>query len=102
MCDFDPNQCMQPPMPGGNGMSITISIDLGGFLNPCPQGPSPSTSLTKMPPPPPPCDEGGTICFLDDGKDKSFKGAKDHLISKMKKDDQKEDGSKKDEECEEE
>ena len=76
-------ECM-PPCPG-KGIGITISIDLGDFMN---EGPcSPGTSLTKMPPPMPPCDEGKTICFLDEkpGGHKGHGGfgeARDHLLNK--------------------
>lgn len=80
-CDFDPSQMMQPPKPGGPGMSITISIDLGSLMNPClPQDMQgcmpapicpPSTSLTKMQKPPvPECKPGKVASFLDKKEDK--------------------------------
>lgn len=84
MCDDLINPSCPVP---GNGMNITISIDLGNFMNPCmPQmqaPPPPSTSLTKMPCPPPPMDEGKTVCFLDSECEKGFKGAKNNLFSKL-------------------
>ena len=77
MCDIPMNPC--EPIPN-NGINISISIDLGSFMNPqCP----PSTSLTKMPPPPPPMDEGKTICFLDEKEECGFDKAKKNTLSKF-------------------
>lgn len=99
------NPC--PPMPG-NGMNITISIDLGNFMNPMMPGPCdsvpPSTPLTKTPPPIKPCpEEDKTICFLDKQEGGKFDKAKDSVKSKFGEKHQKEE-SKDDEkeECEEE
>lgn len=93
MCDIPMNPC--EPMPG-NGINISINIDLGSFMNPqCP----PSTSLTKTPPPPPSMDEGKTLCFLDKKESKGFDEAKKNAFSKFCGKDV--DKSQKDEECEE-
>lgn len=103
-----------PPVPG-NGMNITISIDLGNFMgSPYPPQPPmmpqcpPSTSLTKMPcPPPPPMDPGKTVCFLDEvceEKPEGFKKAKKNLFSKVggKQVDKFQKDEEEKEECEEE
>lgn len=115
MCDEAMLPC--PPMPG-NGINITVSIDLGSFIGePCPpQSPwtpqcPPSTSLTKMPcPPKAPMDPNKTICFLDETCEEEqdgFKKAKKNAFSKFggkDVDKSQKDPSKKDEEeeCEEE
>lgn len=74
-----------PPMPG-QGMNITISIDLGTLMNPCPpMEMPPSTSLTKMPKPVmPEADECEVISFND---------------KKEKPPSKKPEGEKEDEEC---
>lgn len=112
MCDESMMPCMPAP---GNGMNITISIDLGSFMgNPCPPASPmqpqcpPSTSLTKMPcPPPSPMDPGKTVCFLDDKEQEGFKKAEKNTFSKFggkNVDKPQKEPSKKDEEeeCEEE
>lgn len=112
MCDEPIMPCA--PMPG-NGMNITISIDLGSFMGaPCPpQSPMmpqcpPSTSLTKMPcPPPSPMDPGKTICFLDETCEEEtdgFKKAKKNAFSKFggKHVDKSQKDDEEKEECEDE
>lgn len=103
MCDIPINPC--EPIPG-NGINISISIDLGSFMNPCKpmdMDYKPSTSLVNMPvDPKPPVEEGKTICFLDKKESKGFDEAKKNAFSKFGGKDQKTPSKKDIEECEEE
>lgn len=107
MCDIPMNPC--EPMPG-NGINISINIDLGSFLNPCsPMDMTykPSASIVDMPvDPKPPVDEDKIIRFLDKKESKGFDEAKKNALSKFGgKDvekDQKEEECEEKEECEEE